>query len=360
MLLVAELRRVATGTLGAGDRSQLEAMIERSNNTAANAVFARVGAAGVRDVAQAARMSGFELSTSDRQYRLGESRVTAEDQARFFARIDLLMPAAQRAAGMAMLAAIEPGQRWGFFDSGLPGPVYAKAGWFPERSGWTVNQAAHFTADGAARGMAVLTDENPSESYGHDTLRLLGAALADRPAQDATAEPAVGGCDVAGAAGDPAAGVQLAPGDRARLLPDGSAAAPQDAPATVKAMVAAGNRIVGKPYSQRPPHGVPYTRLLDHYDCSSSIAFILFWAGFIADPDQNWVSGDLGSVAFGDAGAGHWVTVRGNAGHVYMYVAGLRWDTHRYGAADTGSSGIGWHTAQRDDIGYTARHPTGL
>ena len=43
------------------------------------------------------------------------------------------------------------------------------------------------------------------------------------------------------------AAVPLTPGERARLLPNGQAAAPQVAPAAVKAIIGAGNQIVGKP-----------------------------------------------------------------------------------------------------------------
>ena len=38
------------------------------------------------------------------------------------------------------------------------------------------------------------------------------------------------------------------PGPRAKLLPNGQAAAPADAPAAVKEIIAAGNQIAGKPY----------------------------------------------------------------------------------------------------------------
>ena len=46
-----------------------------------------------------------------------------------------------------------------------------------------------------------------------------------------------------------AAGPPLSSGLRARLLPDGDAAAPVSAPAAVAEMIAAGNQIIGYPYS---------------------------------------------------------------------------------------------------------------
>jgi hypothetical protein len=49
------------------------------------------------------------------------------------------------------------------------------------------------------------------------------------------------------------------------------------------------------------------------------------------------------------------VTIYANAGHSYMVVAGLRFDTS--GRKDAGSR---WQTKERADSGYTVRHPKGL
>jgi hypothetical protein len=46
--------------------------------------------------------------------------------------------------------------------------------------------------------------------------------------------------------------------------------------------------------------------------------------------------------------------------HVFMYVAGLRWDTHNAAGPADGSSGIGWHPMIRSSAGFIARHPVGL
>ena len=49
-----------------------------------------------------------------------------------------------------------------------------------------------------------------------------------------------------------------------------------------------------------------------------------------------------GFMSWGEAGKGTWVTTYANAGHSYMVVAGLRFDTS--GAAADGSR---WHTSKR-------------
>jgi hypothetical protein len=64
--------------------------------------------------------------------------------------------------------------------------------------------------------------------------------------------------------------------------------------------------------------------------------------------------------SYGAPGPGHWVTLYANADHVFMYVAGLRWDTHNAAGPDDGSAGIGWHPLIRSAAGFVARHPVGL
>ncbi len=151
--------------------------------------------------------------------------------------------------------------------------------------------------------------------------------------------------------------VPLTPGERARLLPDGRAAAPQDAPAAVKGIIAAGNQIVGKPYLYGGGHGLPLDQIASAYDCSSSVEHLLY-GGRLLPVTYDAASGTLES--FGLPGPGRWVTIYASADHVFMYVAGLRWDTHNAAGPQDGSAGIGWHPLVRSAAGFVARHPVGL
>jgi cell wall-associated NlpC family hydrolase len=170
---------------------------------------------------------------------------------------------------------------------------------------------------------------------------------------------------VSAAAQDPAecapaaapTGVPITSADQAGLLPNGLAAAPADAPAAVQDMIAAGNQIVGKPYLSGGGHGLPLSEIAPAYDCSSSVEHILYGGGLLP-VDYDAASGTLES--FGDPGPGRWVTLYANADHVFMYVAGLRWDTHNAAGPDDGSTGIGWHPLIRSSAGFVARHPVGL
>ncbi|MDQ6822529.1 MAG: hypothetical protein M3076_19720 [Actinomycetota bacterium] len=152
-------------------------------------------------------------------------------------------------------------------------------------------------------------------------------------------------------------GVPLTPGSQARLLPNGLAAAPAGAPPAVKQIIAAGNQIVGKPYLYGGAHGLPLSEVAPAYDCSSSVEHLMY-GGRLLPVTYDAASGTLES--FGDPGPGQWITIYASADHVFMYVAGLRWDTHNAAGAGDGSAGIGWHPLVRSSAGFVARHPVGL
>lgn len=147
---------------------------------------------------------------------------------------------------------------------------------------------------------------------------------------------------------------QSTPGARARLGSDGLARAPENAPESVKRAIAAANAISDKPYRLKhfPTHiGNPT------YDCSSSSSHVLWAAG--AHGTAPHVSGQF--VTWGDSGPGRWITVYANDGHMFLVVAGLRFDTARYdGGPNAGESGPRWRLGPRPTAGFAVRHPRGL
>ncbi len=129
---------------------------------------------------------------------------------------------------------------------------------------------------------------------------------------------------------------------------DGTASAPTDAPQAVKDVIAAGNAIINYPYVWGGGHGS-----FDDtgYDCSGSVSAALNGGGLISSPLDS-----TGLTTWGEPGEGNWITVYGNSGHAFMYVAGIRLDT-----SDTGGTGPSWHSDLRSDTAsFTARHPSGL
>lgn len=146
----------------------------------------------------------------------------------------------------------------------------------------------------------------------------------------------------------PEGGVRTAANCGASLI-EGEAIAPPGAPPVVNQLVAAANRIRHRPYVWGGGHLGWSSR---GYDCSGAVGYALHGAGLL---DVTMVSSQLES--WGDPGPGKWVTVYANADHVYMFVAGLRFDTR---GDPPGVSGPRWHRAWVDPVKFVARHPPGL
>jgi peptidoglycan hydrolase-like protein with peptidoglycan-binding domain len=139
----------------------------------------------------------------------------------------------------------------------------------------------------------------------------------------------------------------VAPGVKATVGPGGLAVAPAGAPPAVQAIIAAGNRIATLPYIYGGGHG-SWTDT--GYDCSGSVSFALHGGGLLSSP---LASGDF--ETWGDAGPGTWVTLYANGGHMYMVVAGLRFDT-----SGQRNAGTRWQADMRSGAGFVVRHPPGL
>ncbi len=371
MLLVAYLQQLGDRPVPPAAQAQLEAMIEISANGPGSWTFAQVGAAGVQAVANQVGMTGFALDTSDPDYTLGQSLVTALDQARLFARIDQLMPARNRAYGMGLLSDISAADQWGILSAGIPQITASKAGWKPEASGWVVNQAAQISTGGQTLGVAVTSQADPSKTAGEQVLATVTGDLL--------------GPGGAGACAQLNIDVTPVPGSDAVIMPNGLARPPAAAPTAVQAMVAAADRIDDFDYQWGGGHANPV--LSDSqtdpqpqgglapgdngtagYDCSGATDYVLWGGGFgpsiLAGADPT--SAELSQL--GDPGQGKWVTWWANNGHVFIQVAGIVFDTgHQFPARPTvPSTGPRWTiladvaAQQAADGPFDPRHPDGL
>jgi cell wall-associated NlpC family hydrolase len=122
---------------------------------------------------------------------------------------------------------------------------------------------------------------------------------------------------------------------------------PADAPLAVKRMIAAGNAIATLPYIYGGGHA---SFQADGYDCSGSVSYVLAAAGLVTSP---MVSGQFDD--WGDPGPGKWVTIYSNADHVWMTIAGWRFDT--VAQAETGTR---WARGGGEFAGFDVEHPPGL
>jgi peptidoglycan hydrolase-like protein with peptidoglycan-binding domain len=173
--------------------------------------------------------------------------------------------------------------------------------------------------------------------------------VANREGTQAVADSSGGASFAAPAQPTPASSSASAPaGGKAQLM-DGLAVAPQNAPEVVKRVIAAANRIATTPYC----YGGGHASFNDScYDCSGSVSYALHGGHLLSQTEDS-----TGFESYGSPGAGTWMTLWTNAGHVYMQIDGLWFDT----AAQSSSNGNDrWSQTRISPAdGYIERHPTG-
>jgi septal ring factor EnvC (AmiA/AmiB activator) len=137
----------------------------------------------------------------------------------------------------------------------------------------------------------------------------------------------------------------LTPGQSAEYISESQASVPSSAPSAVKAAIEAANSIATTPYVWGGGHGSFES---SGYDCSGAVSFALNGGGFLSSPLDS-----TGLSTWGEAGEGQWITVYANAGHAWMIIAGLAFDT-------SGGAGPRWHPEMvNSPEGFIARHPPG-
>jgi hypothetical protein len=168
--------------------------------------------------------------------------------------------------------------------------------------------------------------------------------------------------------GESPTAVSFVAGERAVLAPaDGHIALiPADTPATVQAMVVAGNELERLPYG---PGGHPDPRGALEEDCSSTVNYVLYRAGVRPISEivrENPLAQDY--VSWGVPGPGRWVTIYATdtpTPHVFAVIAGLRLDTSHNGT-DVGPNrdedGPRWRILDHIPTWthWAVRHPPGL
>jgi hypothetical protein len=134
---------------------------------------------------------------------------------------------------------------------------------------------------------------------------------------------------------------------RTATLSGGYAVAPESAPEKVKAAIDAANKIAVLPYRYGGGHG----RGIDSgYDCSGATSYVLCQAGLLNSPTTS-----KAFRSYGRSGEGRWISLYARNGHVFLVVAGLRFDTGWGNDAE----GPRWTTRDRPIKSAVIRHPAG-
>lgn len=173
------------------ERERLQQMVRHSDNDAAIELHRKVGSKAMVALARRAGMRDFTDTGS-----WSESTVTAADQARLFAGLDRLVAPRHLDYARSLLLAIIKPQSWGIPRIARPEwRVLFKGGWRPAGDGSLVHQAARLERGPRTIALAVLSDDNPNQPYGEETIQGVAARLLapppDRPlAPQAPVSPA--------------------------------------------------------------------------------------------------------------------------------------------------------------------------
>ena len=155
------------------------AMITRSDNDAASALWAELGRHDLQHFLNLAKMTHTVLGSGG---YWGLTQITAYDEMRLLQLLlnpNPVLTAASRGYALGLMAHVTPSQRWGV-PAGAPASltVHVKNGWLPRAThGWRIHSIGCFTGRGGAYSMVVLTQDNPSMAYGIATIQAIARVI---------------------------------------------------------------------------------------------------------------------------------------------------------------------------------------
>jgi len=167
--------RSLTGT----ERALARAMITRSDNNAASALWADTGRTWLQRFLHRAGMTHTVLGPGG---AWGLTRITADDETRLLWLLltaNRVLGTSSRHYALALMADVIPDQRWGV-PAGAPRRlvVHVKNGWLPLAPyGWRINSIGGFTGHGEKYSIVVLTQDNPTMEYGVDTVEAIARGV---------------------------------------------------------------------------------------------------------------------------------------------------------------------------------------
>jgi len=186
-VLVALLLAEPAGSRGltGHEASLARAMIERSDNAAASALWRAAG--GPSGLARANRRLGLTDTVPGHGGYWGNTRTTARDQVRLLGALtdpDGPLGSEARAYALGLMEHVVSGQRWGVpVVSAHPAQAAVKNGWLDtvtDRGRWTVNSIGRVVlVNGNPALLAVLTRGSPNLATGIRTVEHLARLAAE-------------------------------------------------------------------------------------------------------------------------------------------------------------------------------------
>ncbi|HSS11318.1 MAG TPA: serine hydrolase, partial [Acidimicrobiales bacterium] len=153
-------------------------MIEQSLDSAANALWVRLGPAAVGAFERAV---GMTRTTPGANGIWGATTTTALDRIAMIRNLvfpNPLLTDASRAYILDLMEHVTPSQTWGISGGVPPGVTIAlKNGFSSFFNGWQINSMGWVSGQGRNYLIAVLTDGNPTEGYGIETINGISALV---------------------------------------------------------------------------------------------------------------------------------------------------------------------------------------
>jgi beta-lactamase class A len=154
-------------------------MITESDNAAASDLWVDVGRYDLQRFLDLADMTDTYLGPGP---YWGLTQITAYDEVlllRLLVHQNSVLDTSSRDYVLDLMARVIPSQRWGV-PAGAPTSltVHVKNGWLPLFPyGWRIHSIGAFTGHGGGYSIVVLTEDNPTMTYGIDTIEGIATAV---------------------------------------------------------------------------------------------------------------------------------------------------------------------------------------
>lgn len=165
--------------LTATEAARAKLMITRSDNDAASDLWTELGRRYLDHFLDVAAMRHTSLGPGA---AWGLTQITANDQVvllRLLLDSNKVLTPASRSYALKLMADVIPAQRWGV-PAGAPSglTVHVKNGWLPlPTHGWRIHSIGLFTGHDSTYSIVVLTQDNPTMTYGITTIQTIARAI---------------------------------------------------------------------------------------------------------------------------------------------------------------------------------------
>lgn len=177
--ILSALLRKEHGNLTAAQKQLATQMITVSDNNAASELWAETGRPGLQSFLNLAGMQETQLGPDG---YWGLTQITAHDEMTLLKLLtskNSVLSAASCGYVLNLMAHVIPSERWGV-PAGAPTSVtvHVKNGWLPQPThAWRIHSIGSFSGHGRDYMIVVLTWNNPTMTYGVDTVQAVAEVI---------------------------------------------------------------------------------------------------------------------------------------------------------------------------------------